>query len=74
VQIQEASVTRLCNARTIVTANGQFPGPTVEVSEGDSLVVNVVNNATYNITIHWYVPRPHHMHVCQIMNQQWQLS
>ena len=47
-------MTRLCNARSIVTANGQYPGPTVEVSEGDSLVVNVVNNATYNITIHWY--------------------
>jgi FtsP/CotA-like multicopper oxidase with cupredoxin domain len=54
-----------------VTANGQFPGPTVEVSEGDSLVVNVVNNATYNITIHWYVPSLVAMHVCQTMDQQW---
>lgn len=55
MQIQEAAVTRLCNARSIVTANGQFPGPAVEVNEGDSLVVSVVNNATYNVTIHWYV-------------------
>lgn len=54
MQIQETAVKRLCNGgMSIVTANGQFPGPTVEVSEGDSLVVNVVNNATYNVTIHW---------------------
>ncbi|XP_037440534.1 putative laccase-17 [Triticum dicoccoides] len=52
--IQEAAVTRLCNSRSIVTANGQFPGPAVEVNEGDSLVVSVVNNATYNVTIHWH--------------------
>ncbi|MBA0746469.1 hypothetical protein Gogos_008988 [Gossypium gossypioides] len=30
-----------------------FPGPTLEVRNGDSLEVKVVNKARYNVTIHW---------------------
>jgi laccase len=52
-QIQETPVKRLCNTQNIITVNGQFPGPTIEVQEGDTLVINVVNNANYNVTIHW---------------------
>ncbi|KAL6630626.1 hypothetical protein ACP70R_028477 [Stipagrostis hirtigluma subsp. patula] len=52
--IQEAAVTRLCRSRTIMTVNGQFPGPAVEVSEGDCLVVKVTNNGNYNVTVHWH--------------------
>jgi laccase len=29
----------------------------LEVREGDTLVINVVNRAQYNVTIHWYVIR-----------------
>jgi laccase len=47
-------VKRLCKTHNIVTVNGQFPGPTLEVREGDTLVVNVVNRAQYDITIHWH--------------------
>ena len=54
VKVQETPVKRLCNTLNIITVNGQFPGPTLEVREGDTLVVNVVNRAQYNVTIHWY--------------------
>jgi laccase len=36
-----------------ITVNGQFPGPTLEVNNGDTLVVKVTNKARYNVTIHW---------------------
>ncbi|CAL4912019.1 unnamed protein product [Urochloa decumbens] len=52
--VQEASVTRLCRQRSIMTVNGQFPGPTVEISEGDSLIVRVINRGRYNVTVHWH--------------------
>ncbi|CAL4995975.1 unnamed protein product [Urochloa decumbens] len=52
--VQEASVTRLCRNRSIMTVNGQFPGPTVEISEGDSLIVRVINRGRYNVTVHWH--------------------
>ncbi|GLJ13795.1 hypothetical protein SUGI_0220190 [Cryptomeria japonica] len=48
------SVTRVCNTQTIVTVNGQFPGPTISVREGDNLIVEVDNNGPYNVTIHWH--------------------
>ncbi|CAN1255271.1 LAC5 [Linum perenne] len=31
-----------------------FPGPTLEVNNGDTLVVNVVNRVKHNLTIHWH--------------------
>ncbi|GFY83473.1 laccase 12 [Actinidia rufa] len=31
-----------------------YPGPTLEVNDGDSLVIHVVNRARYNVTIHWH--------------------
>ncbi|KAM0908540.1 hypothetical protein ACQ4PT_015400 [Festuca glaucescens] len=48
------NVTRLCSSKSIVTVNGQFPGPTVLAREGDLVVVRVVNNAQYNMSIHWH--------------------
>lgn len=53
-QVQYTSVTRLCHTKSLVSVNGQFPGPTVYVREGDSVVVNVTNLVPYNITIHWH--------------------
>ncbi|OVA02810.1 Multicopper oxidase [Macleaya cordata] len=47
-------VKRLCKTHNIITVNGQFPGPTLEVRNGDTLVVKVVNKARYNVTIHWH--------------------
>ncbi|KAL5228514.1 hypothetical protein ABZP36_016779 [Zizania latifolia] len=52
--VQETPVKRLCKTHNVITANGQLPGPTLEVREGDTLVINVVNQAQHNVTIHWH--------------------
>ncbi|RWV82105.1 hypothetical protein GW17_00056426 [Ensete ventricosum] len=52
--IQMADVTRLCYTKSIITVNGQYPGPTILARDGDRVVVNVVNHVRYNVTIHWY--------------------
>ncbi|XP_062197702.1 putative laccase-17 isoform X2 [Phragmites australis] len=52
--IQEAPVRRLCRRHNIMTVNGQFPGPTVEMSEGDCVVAKVSNRGRYNVTVHWH--------------------
>ncbi|KAK8677244.1 hypothetical protein V6N13_142792 [Hibiscus sabdariffa] len=51
--IQATPVKRLCKTHNSITVNGMFPGPTLEVRNGDSLQVQVVNKARYNVTIHW---------------------
>jgi laccase len=38
----------------IPIVNGSLPGPTINVREGDTLVVHVINKSTYNVTIHWH--------------------
>ncbi|KAM0064124.1 putative laccase [Helianthus debilis subsp. tardiflorus] len=52
--VQEKMVTRLCKSHTIITVNGQFPGPILEVRNGDAVTVKVTNKARYNVTIHWH--------------------
>ncbi|PKI62206.1 hypothetical protein CRG98_017404 [Punica granatum] len=52
--VQATKVKRLCKTHNTITVNGQYPGPTLEINNGDSLVVNVVNRARYNVTIHWH--------------------
>ncbi|GLJ26186.1 hypothetical protein SUGI_0502410 [Cryptomeria japonica] len=47
-------VTRLCKRHNIITVNGLFPGPTLHVRNGDTLIVQVYNRAKYNVTIHWH--------------------
>ncbi|XP_059430255.1 laccase-17-like [Corylus avellana] len=48
------NVTRLCHNKSIVTVNGQFPGPRIVAREGDSLLIKVVNHVPNNISIHWH--------------------
>jgi laccase len=48
------SVTRLCSSKSVVTVNGQYPGPTLFAREGDHVEVNVVNHSPYNMSIHWH--------------------
>lgn len=50
----ETPYNRLCSNKSILTVNGQFPGPTIHVTEGDTIVIDVVNRATENVTIHWH--------------------
>ena len=63
IQVQQTPVKRLCQTHKIITVNGMFPGPTLKVRNGDSLVVNVVNRAKYNVTIHWYIHTHAHANI-----------
>jgi laccase len=53
-----ANVTRLCGTKSIVTVNGQFPGPELIAREGDRVHVRVINHVPHNMSIHWYVVLP----------------
>ncbi|MFS7964707.1 putative laccase [Helianthus anomalus] len=53
-KVHEIAARRLCRNHRIVAVNGQFPGPTLEVRNRDSVVVKVTNAAPYNVTIHWF--------------------
>ncbi|XWS53201.1 hypothetical protein CRYUN_Cryun11dG0137700 [Craigia yunnanensis] len=48
------NVTRLCHTKSIVSVNGQFPGPRIVAREGDQLLIIVVNHVSNNISIHWH--------------------
>ncbi|KAL6572604.1 hypothetical protein OROMI_013562 [Orobanche minor] len=52
--VKEASYKRLCEKKSILTVNGKFPGPTIEVHKGETIIVDVYNKGKYNITIHWH--------------------
>jgi laccase len=53
MQVEEAPYARLCSTKNILTVNGLFPGPTLHVHKGDTIIVDVYNKGNYNITIHW---------------------
>ena len=48
-------IRHLCNDTLATVVNGQFPGPPVEATEGDTVIVHLVNESPFEITIHWYV-------------------
>ena len=52
-QIGNATFKPLCKEQVIVAVNGSLPGPIIRVHEGDTLVVHVLNESPYNMTIHW---------------------
>lgn len=52
--VQYTNATRLCHTKQLVSINGQFPGPTAYVREGDDVIVKVTNMVDHNITIHWH--------------------
>ncbi|GLJ41052.1 hypothetical protein SUGI_0849900 [Cryptomeria japonica] len=52
--VQYQNVTRLCHTKSMLTINGQYPGPTIAVNEGDHVVIKVTNHVEYNMTIHWH--------------------
>ncbi|XP_072151653.1 laccase-15-like [Setaria viridis] len=52
--VSEMNMTHLYKEMLVTVVNGQFPGPMIEVTEGDSVVVHVVNKSPRNITIHWH--------------------
>ncbi|KAB1221802.1 Laccase-17 [Morella rubra] len=52
--IKLQNVTRLCHTKSMVTVNGQFPGPRIVAREGDRLLIKVANHVQSNISIHWH--------------------
>lgn len=40
--------------RPMILVNNQYPGPLIEVNEGDTVVVEVDNQATNATSIHWH--------------------
>ncbi|CAL1368683.1 unnamed protein product [Linum trigynum] len=52
--IEAKPVKRLCRTHSTITVNGLFPGPTLEVRNGDTLVIKAINRAQYNISLHWH--------------------
>ncbi|TKY51487.1 Laccase-15 protein [Spatholobus suberectus] len=54
LSVRDAPYTKLCSTKNILTVNGQFPGPTLYVNKGETIIVDVYNRANYNITIHWH--------------------
>ncbi|XP_027337221.1 laccase-7-like [Abrus precatorius] len=52
--VEDIPVQRLCRRQVITAVNGTLPGPTINVREGDTLVVHVFNKSPYNLTIHWH--------------------
>jgi FtsP/CotA-like multicopper oxidase with cupredoxin domain len=40
--------------RQMMVINGVYPGPLIEVNEGDTVIVNVVNQAQNATAIHWH--------------------
>ena len=53
--VNQVRMRHLCNDTLVTVVNGQFPGPALEATEGDTVVVHLVNQSPYGITIHWYV-------------------
>jgi len=70
LQVETKNVTRNCESVNITTVNGQYPGPTVEIDEGDTVVVNVTNLAQYEVSIHWYTLPSFHSNLsnCTLCN------
>ncbi|KAF3953943.1 hypothetical protein ACB098_04G070100 [Castanea mollissima] len=52
--IEWKKVTRLCHTKPLLTVNGEYPGPTIAVHEGDHVEVKVTNRVAMNTTIHWH--------------------
>ncbi|XP_044971263.1 laccase-15-like [Hordeum vulgare subsp. vulgare] len=52
--VSQVKLNRLCNDTLVTVVNGQFPGPTIELNEGDSVAVHVINKSPHGITIHWH--------------------
>ncbi|KAL5220928.1 hypothetical protein ABZP36_025641 [Zizania latifolia] len=54
--VSTLSLPRVCQPGnvTVTAVNGRVPGPEIEAREGDTLVVHVINDSPYNVTVHWH--------------------
>ncbi|KAK1553887.1 hypothetical protein Q3G72_004910 [Acer saccharum] len=46
--------TRLCETKSILVVNDQFPGPTIHVRKGDTAFITVYNYGNIGLTLHWH--------------------
>lgn len=47
--------------RDVILINGDFPGPTLEMNEGDDVVVKVVNGLDDGTSVHFHGEKPHEL-------------
>lgn len=52
--VEWKTVSRLCHTKKLLTVNGEYPGPTIAVHEGDKLEINVNNRIAEGTTLHWH--------------------
>ncbi|KAG6625875.1 laccase-14-like [Carya illinoinensis] len=52
--LKDTNFTKLCATKSILAVNESFPGPVIRVHKGDTVYVNVYNQGTYGVTIHWH--------------------
>ncbi|CAL4960430.1 unnamed protein product [Urochloa decumbens] len=46
---------RICQPGNVsIPAVDAVPGPVIEACEGDTVVVHVINDSPYNVTVHWH--------------------
>lgn len=70
-QVEEASFTRLCETKNILTVNRKFPAPTIYAHAGETLVMDVENKGNDNLTIFWYIILSHFF--CLIFCLSWHI-
>ncbi|KVI04272.1 Cupredoxin, partial [Cynara cardunculus var. scolymus] len=56
--VEWKNISRVCNRKAILTVNGEYPGPTIAVNEGEQVEIKVTNGVPRNTTIHWLYPTP----------------
>lgn len=53
MQVETKNVTQNCETVAIATVNGMYPGPTLDINEGDTMVIKVTSNVDNDVTLHW---------------------
>ncbi|KAL0763953.1 hypothetical protein Bca101_080104 [Brassica carinata] len=58
-----------CFEKLVITINGQFPGPTIKVQQGDTIIVELKNSfMTENVAVHWHGIRQALCSLIQLLN------
>jgi FtsP/CotA-like multicopper oxidase with cupredoxin domain len=58
--------------RQVFLINDQFPGPLIEVDEGDDILVNIQNNLPVDNSIHWHgTSSSHHVLIDSRTRTKW---
>ncbi|XP_042511016.1 laccase-7-like [Macadamia integrifolia] len=52
--VKNQTLRRLCSEQNVTVVNGKMPGPVIKVEDGDTLIVNVLNQSPVNISLHWH--------------------